>query len=243
MEPAQPPRPRTPYGQQPYYPPYPQQPQGPAPWPPLDPQWQQEAPQRKKSTAPLWISLGVAGSVIVLIVVIIALLGNGGEQSVATSPKPPAASKVAGLPPSTTGSLAAGAPSAGTVQFGQRYTWLSGLAVEVSAPASYQPSEYAAGHDRERAVVVTVTVVNGSDRPYDFNPFIFSGRATHGSLEAPSIADWPDLPLPDSTTILPGKSFAFREAFSIGALPADFQLEYTYDFFTEDAPAIFVGTV
>jgi hypothetical protein len=150
-----------------------------------------------------------------------------------------------------TGSAAAPAPTAaaptaqppadsGVVGWGQRATTPDGLGIEVAKPEAYKPSRSAAGNDRERAVKVKTTVVNGTSEPYELNPFIIGPTATHDGEPAPEVIDFTGgagvVPL---TTVLPGKSFSYTAVFSIGAREADLQLEYKPDFLAE--PVIVVG--
>lgn len=148
-------------------------------------------------------------------------------------------SEPAGPPQATT---AEPAPQPDTATFGQRYTWPSGLAVDVKAPEPFKPSSSAAGNDQGRAVLVTTTITNGTTEPYAFNVFIVGPTATHAGQAATSVFDIEKkiggAPL---TTILPGKSFTYKAAFSIGKDPGEMQLQYTEAF--GSGPAIFVGNI
>src|SRR5690606_4248764 len=82
---------------------------------------------------------------------------------------PPAAQPTGTQPPATIQ----------TATFGQRYTLPSGIAIEVLQPEPFQPSRTASGADGARAVLITVTVVNESAEPFDFNAFTLGPRAIH----------------------------------------------------------------
>src|SRR5690348_15074967 len=64
---------------------------------------------------------------------------------------------------------AAPTPSNGpvTATWGKRFTWPDGLAVEVSQPRSCTPSQYAQPTGVKRGAVVTITVINGTQRVFD----------------------------------------------------------------------------
>jgi hypothetical protein len=152
----------------------------------------------------------------------------------------PAAPAAPSMP---TGSLPpVDAAATGVATFGERFTFSSGLAIEVAQPQAYRPASSAAGHDRDRAVIIETTVINGNDEPYEFNDFIMGPTATHDSRPASAIFDSAnDIGMTPMTTILPGKSFTFRKAVSIGESSAELQLEYRADMLGETA--IFTGQV
>jgi len=128
----------------------------------------------------------------------------------------------------------------GIATFGQRFTLPSGLAIEVAAPMPFQASSEAAGTDRDREVLVETTIINGTDRPYEFNSFVVGPDATHNGETAPQIFDaGQNIDIAPVTTILPGRSFTYRTAFSIDRDPGELQLEYSADF--GGPAAIFVG--
>jgi hypothetical protein len=128
----------------------------------------------------------------------------------------------------------------GVATWGQRFTFPDGLAIEVSQPKPYQPSRSAAGDSRGRAVVVDTTIVNGTGTPYEFNSFIVGPTATHAGQHAPSIVDLGKrIGVTPLTTVLPGKSFTYQQAFSVGTETGELQLQYTAEVFGE--AAIFVG--
>ncbi len=110
----------------------------------------------------------------------------------------------------------------------------------MAEPEAYTPSRSAAGGDRERAVKVTTTVVNGTSEPYELNTFIIGPTATHDGRPAPTVIDLlGSADIVPVTTVLPGKSFSYTAVFSVGAPEADLQLEYKPDFLAD--PVIVVG--
>ncbi|WP_143172036.1 hypothetical protein [Pseudonocardia thermophila] len=145
---------------------------------------------------------------------------------------PPAAQPTGTQPPATIQ----------TATFGQRYTLPSGIAIEVLQPEPFQPSRTASGADGARAVLITVTVVNESAEPFDFNAFTLGPRAIHGGQAAERIFDSAKkVEIPPGVKLLPGKSITFRTAWALQAEPAEMQLEFTPSH--GDEPAIFIGTV
>jgi hypothetical protein len=228
--PPYPPGPAT--GAYQYPPPYPQVPQqrgyGPPPGPP-----------RK---APKW-PWGVGGVFLLVLVIGLASAGRG-NQGAAPAAKPTitvAAPAPAALAPSARSDAGTDvAAGSGVVGWGQRATTAEGLGIEVAKPQAYQPSRSAAGNDRERAVKVTTTVVNGTSEPYELNTFIIGPTATHDARPAPEVIDLGGgADIVPVTTVLPGKSFSYSSVFSVGGQEADLQLEYRTDFLVD--PVIVVG--
>ena len=167
-------------------------------------------------------------------------VNNAASSSVTNQVSTPSASA---SPPTVSGTNAGSPQQSNVATFGQRYTWSSGVAIEVAKPQPFKPSASAAGNRRDRAILVTTTVVNTSKKPYEFNSFTMGPTATHDGQTAPSIVDFGNDSISETpaTTILPGKSLTYKAAYSIGATPADLQLEYSEGF--EGSPAIFVGVV
>ncbi|MEV0678388.1 hypothetical protein AB0I60_17915 [Actinosynnema sp. NPDC050436] len=124
----------------------------------------------------------------------------------------------------------------------QRYTWENGLAAEVSAPAACTPGEFAIPSDVARGVKVTVTVVNGSDKPFDTGLLSAGGETQFAGKKAEKIYDSSgacgDSALA-TATVLPGKTFTYDLAFAVGAEPGELQITLQPDFGADKA--IFVG--
>jgi hypothetical protein len=116
--------------------------------------------------------------------------------------------------------------------FGQTNEWEDGLAIAISEPAAYTPTEYAAGVDGPNAIYFTITLTNGTDEPVQ--PLVLTSLSS-GGAEGGSIFDTGnDMPTEGApaTAVLPGKSVSWIEAYSV-VDPADLTLQvtpgYAYD--------------
>jgi hypothetical protein len=178
---------------------------------------------------------------IVLLVIIIGSAGAGRGDRGTTSTARPTATVAAPAPAALAPADQSDAGSGpGIVSWGQRATTADGLGIEVAKPEAYKPSRSAAGNDRERAVKVTTTVVNGTSKPYELNTFVIGPTATHDGRPAPVVIDiGGGADIVGVTTVLPGKSFSYSAVYSVGAQEADLQLEYRADFMED--PVIVVG--
>jgi hypothetical protein len=124
--------------------------------------------------------------------------------------------------------------------WGQRVSTPNGITSEVGAPVAYEPSPRAAGHEQDRAVLVTATLVNPSDEPFVLNTFAVGPTAVHSGRPASRIFDSADrLPAVPVAPVPPGGSVTFRTAFSIGAGPGELVLEFAAD--PTAAPAVVSG--
>jgi hypothetical protein len=137
------------------------------------------------------------------------------------------------------GSAGGGAgKTGGTPTWGARYTWQSGLAIEVSAPSACTPGQYASPQNVARAVKFTITVVNGSKQSVDAAQLTTMGEAQFDGHSADPVFDSQgscgDGGM-QTATILPGKSFTYTEAYSVGAQPGDLQLVFQPDFGSDKA--------
>src|ERR1700754_1367136 len=127
-----------------------------------------------------------------------------------------------------------------TARLGQAVTFDDGTKVLVATPVTFKPSTYAAGHIRDRAIKVDITVTNGTDKPIDAALITINGR--HGGQQATQIFDSPrGVGIQPPGTLLPGKSTTFPAAFSIGQDPAEVQIEVRPVIM--GAPAIFTGNI
>lgn len=129
-----------------------------------------------------------------------------------------------------------------TPGFGQTFTTDDeNLSVTVAAPEPFKASGQAAGNDKDRGVLITTTVQNNSDKPYDFNPLIMGPKVVHNGQQASEITDIgnKNLALTNAQQILPGRKLTYKTAFSIGKDPAELQVTFT-DGIVGD-PIIFVG--
>lgn len=114
------------------------------------------------------------------------------------------------------------------VDFGETYTWIDEVAISVSTPVEFVPSEYAFGlEEGDTAVAFTIVITNLSDEVVD--PMSFTDVTSGGFPSAVIMdADSPvgDMLLRPSASLLPGKSVQWIEAFSVKD-PADLTLEVT----------------
>jgi hypothetical protein len=175
----------------------------------------------------------------------------GSSPSASPSTGPPAASPPSSPPPSSPppssppSSAAEGADGleSAPLTFGQRFTWPSGIAVEVAQPAAFYPSRSATGATGNRVVLVRTTVRNGGKQPYRLDVFSFGPEATYGGVEATKVVDRAqgtgDL---TDVVVAPGGSFTYATALAVGAGPGLLELDYT-EALGDDDPAIFVGRV
>lgn len=125
--------------------------------------------------------------------------------------------------------------------WGKRYTWESGLAVDVAAPAACKPSDTAAPPNIERAVKITVTVTNGTSEPFDATLLSLGGDAQFGGAKADQIHDFGGecgggL---ESATVLPGKTLTYSVAYAVGPQPGEMQIAFQPTFGADKA--IYVG--
>ena len=126
----------------------------------------------------------------------------------------------------------------GTQTFGKGYQWEDGLQVVVSRPTPFKPSASAAHAKGDTYFVMfTVTIVNGTDKPYD--PTLFSTTGSSGDEEAEEVFDTDNgLNGSPDTKILKGKSKKFKIGYG-AKKGADFVLEVTPGF--EYDSALFTG--
>ena len=119
--------------------------------------------------------------------------------------------------------------------FGETFTYQDGLAVTVSAPQPFQPSDSAAvGEPAPPSYVVfDITVKNGTQANYD--PASFMASLQSGTVEGEQVFDSASgLGGTPSTTLLPGRESAFRMAFGVTD-PNDLVMEVTPGFEYESA--------
>ena len=102
-------------------------------------------------------------------------------------------------------------------KFGDTITWSDGVSISVGAPTTYTPTEYAAGVvDGSTNVVFEIVLTNNGAEPYD--PVVWPSVSS-GGVEASNIADvGSDLGtvgLVPTTTVLPGQTIKWYQAFSV----------------------------
>ena len=156
-----------------------------------------------------------------------------------------------GTPPVNTGNVspasgaaptsAAAADAKQPPTWGQRYTWPNGVAIEVGKPAACKPGQYSQPPHIERAVTLQVTVVNGSDKPFDAT-LLSVANATFAGAHAESVFD-ANGKCGNSTmeagTVLPGKTLKLNMSYAVTKDPGELQLELQPDFIGDKA--VFVG--
>lgn len=127
--------------------------------------------------------------------------------------------------------------------WGQRYTWADGLAVEVSAPTACTPSQYAAPPNVVRGVKFTITVSNGTDKAFEAGLLSVGDDAQFEGRKADTIFDsnGPCGGGFDNATVLPGKTYTFETAYSVGEQPGELQITLQPTFGADKA--VFVGQV
>lgn len=143
--------------------------------------------------------------------------------------------------PASGSAPAASSAAPSTPTWGQRYTWPSGVAVEIANPAPCKPSSSAAPANIARAVLLRMTVVNGSQKPFDVG-LLSAPTVQFASANATQITD---LGGPcgnggmETATVLPGKTYSFAIAYSVTTGQGDMQVELQPDFGSDKA--VFVG--
>lgn len=150
---------------------------------------------------------------------------NTGSVSTADGAAPSAAAADAKQPPT----------------WGQRYTWPTGVAIEVSKPATCKPGQYAQPPKIERAVTMQVTVVNGSDKPFDAT-LLSVANATFAGEHAETVFDSNGKCANSSMeagTVLPGKTLKMNLSFAVGKQPGELQVELQPDVMGDKA--VFLG--
>lgn len=136
-------------------------------------------------------------------------------------------SDASGAPAAEGEAAAEGDAVAEELTWGKRYTWDNGLAVEISAPMECTPSEFSMPQDIERAVKFTVTVINGTEEAFDPMMLSVGGDAQFNSAAAEAIYDsngdcgGGGM---ESATVMPGKTYTYDAAYSVGAKPGEMQL-------------------
>jgi len=120
-----------------------------------------------------------------------------------------------------------------TVRFGTTWEWEDGVAVTVSKPKPFRPSEYAAGKDgAKKFVSFTITVKNGSKQKIDLTGM---ANMASGDTESHEVFDSGNgVSGAPMTGILPGRKVTYKVAFGI-TNPNDLVLEYAPTFSHENA--------
>ena len=202
----------------------------------------------KKSRKGLWITIAVVGGLLLLLLVAGIVAAAIGLVSRVAEELPGAGTPVPTVPAEETAEPEPEPepdeepepepPVEGdTAVFGETWEYTDGVAVTVSAPRPYEPSDTAFPVDAEAYVVFDVTIVNGSDEAYE--PLVITTMQS-GNTEAEQVFDSANgLGGPPSTTVLPGREVTFPVGFAV-ADPGDLVLEITPGF--EYQPAIYVSS-
>ncbi|MFZ1382336.1 MAG: hypothetical protein WAS54_06055 [Scrofimicrobium sp.] len=160
---------------------------------------------------------------VVLIGVIASLGGGGDDSSTNTGATTPAAVEESTEESATTEEEEVTEEPANTnPTFGDTYTWDDGLAVTISQPTEFTPSEYSAGAvEGQTALSYEVTLTNGTDK--DVESVMIMLTVASGGSEGSAIFDSNNGVEIPTSTILPGKSLTWTVAYSV-ADPADVQI-------------------
>lgn len=144
--------------------------------------------------------------------------------------------------PAAEGQEPADGDAAEALTWDKRYAWDNGLAVEISAPVECTPSEFAMPQDIERAVKFTVKVINDTEEAFDPMMLSMGGDAQFNGAAAETIFD-SDGDCGgsgmESATVMPGKTYTYDTAYSVGVEPGEMQLALQPDFTSDKA--VFTG--
>ena len=125
--------------------------------------------------------------------------------------------------------------------WGERYTWANGLSVDVSAPVACTPGQYASPQGIARAVKFKVTITNGTGAAFETALMSMGDDAQFNGQKAERVFDsgggcgggF------ESVTVLPGKTYTYEAAYSVGAQPGEMQIVFEPTFNSDKAA--FVG--
>ncbi|GGU64491.1 hypothetical protein [Lentzea flava] len=125
--------------------------------------------------------------------------------------------------------------------WGKRFTWANGLSVEVAAPVACTPGQYAAPQDIARAVKFKVTITNGTSAAFETALLSLGNDAQFNSQKVSKVFDSNGdcNSTVDNTTVLPGKTYTYEVAYSVGAERGEMQLVFEPTFNSDKA--VFVG--
>ncbi len=139
--------------------------------------------------------------------------------------------------PTTTAPTTTTTPTPENPVFGQTYEWEDGLAVSVSPPTPFTPSDTAAFDPAPTFVSFEIKIVNGTSEIFD--PLLFSTTMQSGNTEASQVFDSEQgVGGSPSTPVLPGREVVFRQAYGVND-PADLVMQVSPSF--DHDPAIFTS--
>jgi len=123
--------------------------------------------------------------------------------------------------------------------FGETVSYDDGVSISVSAPAPFEPSEYAAGVVAGQPVVAfELVITNNGTEPFD--PATVFATIASGGTEAAGVFDTEKgIGFPPMTTVLPGSTVKWNQAWSV-ADPSNITMEVSVGFLNQ--PAIFVSS-
>ncbi|KJK53253.1 hypothetical protein UK23_00875 [Lentzea aerocolonigenes] len=124
--------------------------------------------------------------------------------------------------------------------WGERYTWENGLSIEVAAPVACTPGQYAAPANIARAVKFKVTITNGTSTAFETALLTIGNDAQFNGQQAERVFDSNGCGSTfDTATVLPGKTYTYDVAYSVGKQPGEMQLVFEPSFKSDKAA--FVG--
>jgi hypothetical protein len=205
------------------------------------------AVEQKKSRKGLWITIAVVGGVLLLLLLAgivaaaVGLMNRAADDFTSGgTPVPSAPAEETEAPEDEPDEPEEEpAPPAGTetALFGETWEYTDGISVTVSAPQHFEPSDTAVADDAAAYVVFDVTIVNGSEEPWE--PIVITSVQS-GNTEAAEVFDTANgLNGTPSTTVLPGREVTFPIGYGV-ADPEDLVLEITPGFLYD--PAIYVSS-
>lgn len=125
--------------------------------------------------------------------------------------------------------------------WGERYTWANGLSIDVVPPVACTPGQYSAPPNITRAVKFKVTITNGTSAAFETALLSLGNDAQFNGQKAERIFDTSGAcgSTLDTATVLPGKTYTYEVAYSVGAQPGEMQLVFEPSFNSDKAA--FVG--
>jgi len=132
------------------------------------------------------------------------------------------------------------APAASST-WDKRYTWANGLSVDVSAPVPCTPGQFTSPQHITRAVKFKVTVTNGTGAAFETALMSMGDNAQFNGQKAERVFDSSGGCGGEvaAVTVLPGKTYTYEAAYSVGAQPGEMQLVFEPSFNADKAA--FVG--
>lgn len=174
----------------------------------------------------------------IFVMLVVASCSMGGSSKPAIKTPPPAPSSVAEetapAPPPINEMISA---------FGETFEWADGLAITVSTPVEFEPTEWAMGNiPGYTNVYFTMVLTNNTSEPHE--PMLFSNLASggkEGSMIFDSGNPIGEFQASPRTVLLPGHSVEWKMAYSLSdpnsiILEVEPGFEYKNAIFTNVAP-------